>query len=190
MSGPFPQMLHRAAALALLLFVAGALFSVAVLPLIRHFSSLRDGIAEQRDLLGRLEAFAANKDGAEAAASQARASIRSGILLNGETDALRAATLQALITEIVEKNSVRLSSMRVLPVHEEDGLRLIGIQAEFETGLKQLQAIIAALELRRPLLFIESAQIAPLASRGRGGDELKVRFGIVGAAEAEGKAGL
>ena len=190
MNDPLHRLLHRAAALALLLFVAAALFSVTVLPLIRHFAALRAGIDEQRNMLGRLEAFAANKNAAEAAASRARASMSGGILLSGGTDALRAANLQALITEVMEKNGVRLSSMRVLPAQEEDGLRLIVVRAEFEASLKQLQTIIAAMELKRPLLFIESAQIAPLADRGRGGDGLKVRFGILGAAEAGGEAEL
>jgi hypothetical protein len=184
MNGRFPPMLHRAAAVALLFAVIGAVFALVVMPLAGHFSALRAGIAEQRELLGRLEGFATNKPAAEAAAAQAKTAMAGGILLGGETDALRAATLQALLTGIAEKNGVRLSSMRALPAREQDGLRLIGVQAEFETGLKQLQSIIDAVETRRPLLFIESVQIAPLASRGRGGDELKVRFGITGAAEA------
>jgi hypothetical protein len=180
------RILHRVAALALLLVAAGAVFFLLVLPIIGHFSSVRSAIAEQRIVLGRLEAFAANKDAAETAAERAKASMRGGMLLGGGTDALRAANLQAIITESMEKNGVRLSSMRIVPPQEEDGLRLIGVQAEFETNLKQLQAIMAVLDARRPVLFVESVQIAPLASRGRGGDELKVRFGIFAAAAAKG----
>jgi hypothetical protein len=81
---------------------------------------------------------------------------------------------------------VRLRSSRALPPAEHGGLRFIGIQAELDTGVKQLQAMIVAFESMRPVLFIQTLQVAPHDMRGAGSGELKVRIGIAGAA-ASGK---
>jgi hypothetical protein len=188
MSQRLSPLMHRLAALALLFGVVGAGFALLVLPLIGHFSDLRAEIGRQRELLGRFEAFAANKDSAEAVAEQAKAAMQGGLFLSGETDALRTANLQALVTDVAAKNGIRLSSTRALPVQEQGGLRLIGVQAEFEADLKQLQAITAAVEARRPVLFVQSMQIAPLNSARRDNGELKVRFGLFGAVAAPGEA--
>jgi hypothetical protein len=188
MSERFSPVLHRLAAVGLLLAAAGAAFMLLVLPLIGQFDGVRAEIDRQRELLGRFEAFAANRDTAETVAEQAKAAMQGGLFLGGETDALRTANLQALVTDVADKNGVRLSSTRALPVQEQDGLRLIGVQAEFEADMKRLQAVIAAIEARRPVLFVQSVQIAPLASRRRDSDELKVRFGIFGAVAAQGEA--
>ena len=81
----------------------------------------------------------------------------------GETDALRTANLQALITDIAVKHGVRLSSARALPAQERDGLRFIGVQAELDADMPQLQAIMLAFEAQRPYLFIQSLQVAPVS---------------------------
>jgi hypothetical protein len=177
----FPPVVHRLAALALLLALAAAAFALLAMPLIDRYTGLRADIAGQRALLGRFEAFAANKPAAEATAEQARALMRSGLFLDGETEALRAANLQAIVTDVAGKSGVRLSSSRGLPPQEQDGLRLIGVQAEFEADMRQVQAMLAAFAARRPVLFVQSVQMSPLAARRRDAEELKLRFGIFAA---------
>ncbi|WP_088343231.1 MULTISPECIES: type II secretion system protein GspM [Rhodomicrobium] len=190
MSEALKRILHRLAALGLLLAVIGLAVSLFVMPLVHRFDALRSEIATEREQLARFEAFAANKDAAKALTERSAAAIRSGLFLPGETDALRTASLQAVITEVAEKQGVRLTSAHALPVHERDGLRFIGVQAELDADIRQLQALILAFESRRPYLFIQSLQVAPVAGRRQGSDDLKVRFGIVGAVQAEGEAKL
>jgi hypothetical protein len=181
MSASLSRASQRLAAVGLLIAAIAAAFALLVAPLEGRFSSLRADLATQRELVGRLEAFAATRDSADAAAGEAQAALRSPLFLAGDTDALRSANLQALITDLAEKSGVRLSSTRGLPVQIQEGLRMFGIQAEFETGLKQLQAVLAACDAKRPALFIRSVQVSPLASRRRDSDELKVRLGIFAA---------
>lgn len=185
MSEPLTRTAHRLAAIGLLLVALGLAARIFVMPLVDHFAGLRAEIATQREHLARFEAYAANKDAAEALAARTRAAMSSGLFLPGATDALRAASLQALITEIAEKRGVRLASARALPVHERDGLRFIGVQVELEADIRQLQALILAFESRRPTLFIQSLQVAPVAGRRPGSDELKVRIGLAGAVHTE-----
>jgi len=180
--------LSRLAAVALLVAVIGVAAMLLIVPLTDYYSGLRAEIATERETLGRFEAFAANKAAAEALAKQAEAAMQSGLFLTGETDALRAANLQALVNDVAQSHGVRLSSTRAMPVQERDGLRLIGVQAEMDADIKQLPALIVAFESRRPYVFIQSLQVAPSASRRAGSDELKVRLGIVGAAPAGGEA--
>ena len=175
------RLLNRLAAIGLLLAVIGAVFMLAVLPLVNYFNGLRAEIATNREMLGRFEAFAANKDTAKALAEKSDATMRSGIFLAGETDALRTANLQTLVTELAQGQGVRLSSTRALPIQEANGLRFIGVQAEFDCDLRQLQALILAVEARKPYLFIQSLQVAPVAGRRADSEELKIRFGILGA---------
>ena len=182
MSESLSRILRRLAAIGLLAAALGLLAAVIVLPLATYFGELRADIARQRDLLARFEAFAANKGAAEDLAGRSQAAMQSGIFLSGETDALRTANLQALITDIAVKHGVRLSSARALPAQERDGLRFIGVQAELDADMPRLQAIMLAFEAQRPYLFIQSLQVAPVPGRHPDSDDLKVRFGIVAAA--------
>ena len=182
MSENLSRLMRRLAAIGLLLAAVGVVAALLVLPLASHFGELRADIARQRDLLARFEAFAANKGAAEDLAGRSQAAMQSGIFLAGETDALRTANLQALITDIAVKHGARLSSARALPAQERDGLRFIGVQAELDADMPRLQAIMLAFEAQRPYLFIQSLQVAPVSGRRPDSDELKVRFGIVAAA--------
>jgi Type II secretion system (T2SS), protein M subtype b len=188
MSERFSPLLHRLAALALLLIAVGAVILLIGLPLINYFNGLRAEIAQQRELLARFEAFAANKDAARSLAERSEAAMRSGIFLAGDTDALRAANLQAVITGIAQTQGARLSSARALPVEDRGGLHFIGVQAELETGIRQLQSMILALESHRPYLFVQSLQAAPIAGRRTDSEALKIRLGIVGVAATAGEA--
>ena len=182
MSENLSRIMRRLAAIGLLLAAVGLVAALLVLPLAGYFGELRADIARQRDLLARFEAFAANRGAAEDLAGRSQAAMQSGIFLTGETDALRTANLQALITDIAVKHGVRLSSARALPAHEQDGLRFIGVQAELDADMRQFQAIMLAFEAQRPYLFIQSMQAAPVSLRRPDSDDLKIRFGIVAAA--------
>lgn len=184
MTERFPRIGHRLAAVGLLLAVIMAATVLFILPLTGYIAGLRADILAERELLGRFESFASDKDKAQSLAEATEAAMRSGIFLPGETDALRTASLQGMVTEIAGRSGVRLASTRGLPSQEEDGLTLIGVQSEFEADMRKLQAILAAIEARRPILFVHSAQISPLASRRRDSDELRVRLAIFAAVGA------
>lgn len=175
---------RQVAAVGLLFLAIALVLGLTVLPFSNYLGELQVSIAEQRALLGRYQSFTANKDQLQRMATESEAALRAGPFLNGDTDAMRAASLQAHLTRIAQGQGVRLRSARTLPGTERDGLRFIGVQVELDTGLKQLQAIIVAFEAMRPHLFIQSLQIAPHDQRSNGSDELKVRIGVIGAVPA------
>lgn len=175
----------RLAAIGLLIAVIAAAIAFLILPAANYFNALRAEITQQRGLLARFEAFAANKEEAQLLSERAASAVSSGVFLEGETDALRTANLQALITKVAQEHGVRLSSTRVIPVQEEQGLRFIGVQAELNADTPQLQAMLLSIEAQRPFLFVRSLQVVPSASRRSESDELRVRFAVVGAAAAD-----
>jgi hypothetical protein len=188
MTEPLRKKLHQLAAVGLLLGAIAIALALTVLPLAGYITGQQAEIEQRRELLGRFEAFTSAKGKVEALASQSDEAMRAGIFLAGETDALRAANLQALLTKAAATHGVRIRSARTLAPAEHDGLRFIGVQAEIDTGVQQLQAMILAFESMRPYLFIQTLQVSPHDTRGLGSEELKVRIGIAGAvAPANGK---
>ena len=183
-----PPSLRQVIAVALLLGAIGLIAGLTVLPLTDVIGALRTELAERRERLARLEAFVANSDRVEALQKQNEAAASAGTVLPGETDALRVAHLQALLTKLSENYGVRLLSSRILPAAEHDGLRFIGVQTEFDLTVMQLKDMIAALKSMRPYLFVQSLQIAPHDMHGKASPLLKVRLGIAGAAAASAPA--
>jgi hypothetical protein len=175
------RILHRIAAVALLAAAIGAVALAVIVPMAEYAGGLRAGIARERELLGRFEAYAANAGAAETLARKSDAARQSGIFLDGETDALRVASLQALVRGVAERQGLRLASARTLPAEDRNGLQLIGMQAELDADLRQLQGILVALETSRPHLFVRSIQVAPAGGQRAKGNVLKVRLGIAGA---------
>jgi hypothetical protein len=186
-NGRFPPIVSKLAALALCVLVAGLLTIGLVRPLWGHVSELRAEIDRQRELLGRFLTYAANEKTAEAEAARLETAKQSGIFLAGDTDALRTAGLQGLVRSIAEARGIRLASARGMPVQERDGLRLIGLQAEFESDLQQLQAVLLELEGSRPHLLLQSVQVAPVSGYRSEDDRLRVRLGVAAAAIEEAK---
>lgn len=182
MRGRIPPVLSRLAALALLLLLAAFLVAGLIGPLAGQVSELRAEIGRQRELLARFEAYAANEKDAEAEAARSETAKASGIFLAGETDALRTASLQAQVRAIAEAQGVRLVSARSAPPQERDGLQLTTVQAEFDADLRQLQAILLAVEAGRPHLFLQSVQVAPAGGYRSQEETLRVRLGIAAAA--------
>jgi hypothetical protein len=101
-------------------------------------------ILEQREVLGRLLS-------AETLAGEA------------DSDPLRTAELQTTLTKIVATLGLRLKSTRALPARDAEGVRLIGVQAQFQATLAQLQKILLAIEDSEAILTIESLRIVAAA---------------------------
>lgn len=175
---------RQAAAVALAVAAMGVVVMLTIVPAVEGYAEIRTKIEEQRLLLGKLRRLAANKEAVERSAREDAATAAAGVFLEGATDALRAASLQALVNGAAERQGVRLRSARTLPPAERDGLRFIAMQAELEASPVTLQALIVEIEEMRPRLFIESLQVAPVDARGRQGDGLNVRIGVAGVAAA------
>ncbi len=111
------QLFSKIAALGLLAAVAYAIVVPVAIPAFQRLSGLDQEIAQKRLLLGNYLAAAREQGPAETAAPV------QALYLEGETDALRLANLQTLMSEAARANHVRLASARGADPAEQEGVR-------------------------------------------------------------------
>jgi len=176
---------RRLLAVALLVAALGLLALMTVVPVSARIAGLREQIDTERILLGRFAAVAARQSQTAEYDRIGRAAVESGAYLRGESDALSAAALQTLLSELAAANGVRPSSTRALAARERHEVRLIGVRVQFNARVGQVQALLHRIESHRPLLFVEAMQIAPISPFSQRDAEqvgvLDVRLEIFGA---------
>jgi general secretion pathway protein M len=173
------------AAVGLLLAAIVLVASLTILPVSARIGELREQIENQRLLLGRFAAMAALQDKLAVMQNAGRAASESEAYLKGETDAIRAASLQTFLSELAGANGVRLSSTRQLPSRERDDLRLVGTRVQFTSDMEQLREMLYSIESTQPFLFVEAVQVRPVSALAQRDPEygglLDVRLDVFGA---------
>ena len=163
LSRPVRQM----AAIGLLLAALAVVASVTILPVAARIGELREQIEGERIALGRFAALAVLQDKVAEMQRAGRAAGESGAYLKGESDSLRAASLQTFLSELAGANSVRLSSTRALPPRDTDDLRLVGTRVQFIADIEQLREMLYAIESTQPFLFVEALQTRPVSAQAQ-----------------------
>jgi hypothetical protein len=166
---------RKLAAVTLLLAVAGLVYLLALSPIEARLRSASEAISEQRMLLGRLRGEIARRSGGQRNDEAAALPDRVGdVYLQGESDAVKAARLQAMLKEIAEAAGLRLASTRALPLRQAGRLRLIGMEARLDAGMAGLQKLLLALEASRPVVLVHALAVSPSASRSFAADAERV----------------
>jgi type II secretory pathway component PulM len=174
---------RQLAAIALLMAACVGLWSFVWTPVFGTLQQQDASIAEKREVLGRLLS-AEDLAGEASALEQKSKSLNTGKLtLRGDSDPLRIAELQTALTKIATDHGLRLRSTRALPGREAKGVRLVGIQAQFQATLEQLQKVLLALEDSEPILVIEALRVAGTTSTADAKSEtpLDINIDVFGA---------
>lgn len=173
-------------ALAVLLLVAavGAILLLVVLPVTNRIADLGDRIEQERAVVGRLLTAATDVGEASQSRQQGAAGRMRALFVQGESEAIRIAAIQARLIEILGVHKVQPRSARNLPAQERNNLRLAGIQLQFAAPIEKLQAILLDIESHRPVFLIEQLHVTAAAqSAGTGGDDrglLEARLDVFG----------
>lgn len=179
------QLLRRLIALALLVLTLAVMAFVVVAPIAVRIRTLGEQIDAERAVLGRFAAVAAERNQAAEFDRVGRAAAESSAYLKGESEAIKVAALQTLLSQLASANGVRLYSTRSLPAHEREGVRLLGVRVQFHAEIEQVRALLYGIESTRPYLFVAATQINPLGAFAPRESErnatLDVRFDIFGA---------
>lgn len=183
---PLPPLMSKAAAIAL---TAGALFLLYIMlvsPVAHRLDALHEKIADQRQILGRFVELI-DTAGVDTAAEDAGLKSLNFVILPGHTEQIKAASLQARLTKAADDVGIRIASLAIIPARSVEGVRLVGVDVQFQADLARLHELLLGLETKRPLVIVEALHIsqAPDASV-RPGRELDVRMtalGLVGKAE-------
>ena len=154
---------RRVFAVTLLLLVTGAFGLFVVNPLYSYVSDIRGDIDQERMLLGRLSIVVGGQAAVNDIEKLSKSEADNNLFLQGESEAIRLASLQSRLSEIVSANGVKLRSARNLPSKERNDLHLLGIQLQFSAPIEKLQVILLALEEQTPVMLVENLQVTPLA---------------------------
>lgn len=155
--------IRRLLAVALLVLAVAIFWGLVVSPLRARLADLDDRIEQERGILGRLSAIASDQAGARELDRRTKAALASGLFLDGESEAIKLASLQSRLSEIIAANGTKLRSARNLPPRERNDVRLLGVQLQLSAPIEQLQKILLTIEEQKPLMLIDSLQITPLA---------------------------
>lgn len=173
----------KVVALTLLIGFVWLALTAVVMPLAAAHAELEDAIATERALLGRLIA-AERRLAASAPGSDSNLAANPGPAhLEGESDGIRLAGLQAKLGAMVSAAGLRLDSTQAVQPREEGALRLIGVQTQLAVGLATLQRLLVDIEAAEPPLFVDTVQISTRSGPGEQvQDLLDVRLIVLGAA--------
>lgn len=170
------------AAVGLAASVALAVFGFVLEPMVSRIVELDGQIQAKREHLGQLTAMAARAPNPAAAAARAAQTL-AAVTLDGETEAIQLANLQAAVGRVAEAAGVRLRSTQALPVMQRDDMGFAGLQSSAQVRMEALQRLLHGIEVHRPMLIVDAIDMAPLstATAGlEGGDDrlLQVNFRV------------
>ncbi|MCB1844095.1 MAG: hypothetical protein KDI09_14120 [Halioglobus sp.] len=134
-------------------------------------------------LLGILE----SADALDAASSAAESTLRDLAFPPGRDSAAVAASLQQDVREVMTQAGMSVTGSQILATRRGEGYDRITLDISAEGNVDALDESLAALELMRPLVFVESLKIRPVRTRrgaaeasADGGDprQLNARFQV------------
>ncbi|HLH91736.1 MAG TPA: type II secretion system protein GspM [Xanthobacteraceae bacterium] len=118
-------------------------------------------IAEQRTLVARLAAVAAQAPAIRERSEQTKSLADRPEFLHGPNDGVIAANLQSRLTGMTQSAGSRVRSIRALQPSTRDGVPYLGAHIDMSGPLLALQRAIYAIESATPYLFVVGAVIKP-----------------------------
>lgn len=114
-------------------------------------------VEEKRATLGQLQAVIDLAAHMESVPAPARQSDRE--FLAGDSEAIVRGGLQARLNAIATSAGVNVISAGNAPPLDENGLKYVGLRANFSGGLEGIHAVLLDLETSLPVLFIHEASL-------------------------------
>lgn len=180
------RLASRAAALALLVLVLGALWILVVRPTASRIATAGETIEHNRRLISQLARSIDDHDAQDAAIDQLTERLAtSGQYLSGATEPLAAAEMQQLLMRVLESESVDVKSFQALPSSEAFGLTRINVRVVLQGEYDALVAAFYRLETGEPHLFLEDLRMKMAVMRrglrnGQQPQQLSVVFQLSG----------
>jgi len=150
-----------------------AIFVIA--PILEHFTSRGEDIAEGVAQLAHFKNIATN------AKSLMKTSAQAGDpFLPGNEQRVASADLQASLKAMAATANVRFLGIHGLPPGRSQQLRMVAVGIELEGSLAAIRSVILAIENQMPLLFVTAATLRSLSDGDDGliRAELKVQGAI------------
>ena len=144
----------QALALAIAFFGLVVCYFLILSPLLQFFGD-RANLLDQRVVMAeRYKALASQLPRLRAADKTWRDRSGGELLLDGSSDAVASAALQAVMKGLVEDAGARMSSSEVLQPSLAGNFRRVGIRVVFSGDLKLVTAVLRGVETSRPILSV------------------------------------
>jgi general secretion pathway protein M len=174
-------------ALAIAVLGVAVIYLVIASPVIQFYGERADLLERRVAMAGRYEALARELPALRAADKTWRDRSGGELLLEGSSDAIASAALQAAMKSLVEDAGAKLSSSEVLQPAADGNFRRVGLRLVFSGDLKLVTAVLRGVETSRPILSVGdfslhagSASADDSDEAAGGGDSLAVTLDVYG----------
>ena len=153
-------------ALGITLAMTGLLWLGAVAPLLGWYAARGEALAARRQVAAHMQMIAATLPALRQAASRPAASAPS--LLAGDSDALAAAALQALVGRLAAASDITPTSLETLPAAPRGRYRRVGIRLSLTAPWPQLVGLLTAIARSHPRMLLDDLELRGLPVRNHG----------------------
>jgi general secretion pathway protein M len=144
----------QALALVVAALAVVVLYLLVISPVLAFYGEREDQLDRRLAMAGRYEVLARELPALRAADRTWRDQEGGELLLEGSSDAIASAALQAVMKKLVEDAGARLSSSEVLQPAANGNFRRVGIRVAFSGDLKLVTAVLRGVETSRPVLSV------------------------------------
>jgi general secretion pathway protein M len=153
--------MRRTAFLTINLSACLVAYTLGVLPIRAVLAQREVQIDEQRQLLARLNAIAAQAQTVQGLLDTVDAAKEHAEFLRGSNPGVVAADLQTKLTALILSGGGRVRSIRSLPPKTVDGIKFLGAQIDISGPFRAIEQAVYSIENGTPFLFIAGATIKP-----------------------------
>jgi general secretion pathway protein M len=173
-----PLRLRQLLAISLLVAALGLTALLTVFPFLSQLTSVREQLVQERTTKGRL----LHSSLEPAKGRLPELTKINGLSIEGESEAIRLASLQSQVMDIISAQAVKPRTTRNLQTRERNTLKLVGVQLQLTATIEQLQRILLEIEAHKPILLVDSLHLSPSASATADDDRglVEIRMDVVG----------
>ena len=158
----------RLVALGILLIPAILVFEYVLSPLIDRYTALNSDIVELEQDIVRYRTLLTELPGLRSTIEDINTKRPlAPYLLDGDNQALAAASLQRRLQQTATRLGVRVISLRVQPPRLAGPLERIAVEARLQSSLDALHDLLIDIEAGTPTTFVDNMSISVRAARGR-----------------------
>lgn len=172
------------------LVICAAIVGFVVLPVYALFADRETRIEEQRKVLARLAAIAAQAANVQSIASETKAQMQGGEFLVGSNENVVSADLQTKLKAMAEAGGAKLRAVQALPAKTVDQIRYSGSRIEIFGSLQSIVKAVHAIESAKPYLFVTGAVLKSPPPPRQGVSEepvVQAQLDILGAMQVGGQ---
>lgn len=153
----------RALALGMLALALGLFWFACAGPLLAWYSDRAELLQQRRALASRMQAVADRLPALRREAAGAKAPAQQ-TLLEGDSDAVAGAALQARIEAIAAASGAQVSSLELLPVEVSGAYRRVALRVSLSGPWPALIRTLASIHEASPRMLVDELKMQPAPS--------------------------